>query len=62
MHNELSEKQDKELVELLIGGSRPAFGELYARFKDRLVYTCKQYTRDEADAEDIVHDIFLKIW
>jgi RNA polymerase sigma-70 factor (ECF subfamily) len=60
--NELSEKQDRELVELLIGGSQAALGELYARFKERLMYLCKQYMRNEADAEDIVHDVFLKIW
>ena len=60
--NELSEKQDRELVELLMGGSRDAFVELYARFRERLVCFCKQYMRNEADTEDIVQDIFLKIW
>ena len=58
----LSEKQDKDLVELLKGGSHEALGELYTRFKKRLVCACKKYTRNEADAEDIVHDIFLQIW
>jgi len=60
--NELSKKQNRELVELLIGGSQEAFGELYARFKKPLMYLCKQYMRNDADAEDIVHDIFLKVW
>ena len=58
----LSKKQDRELVELLIGGSRDALGELYARYKKRLMYTCIQYLRDDIDAEDIVHDIFLQLW
>ena len=60
--NELSDKQDRELVELLMGSSQAAFGELYARFRERLMYSCKQYMRNEADSEDIVHDIFLKLW
>ena len=60
--NKLSGTSDRELVELLIGGSHEAFGEVYARFRERLIYSCKQYTRNEADAEDIVHGIFLKIW
>ena len=60
--NNLPKKQDRELVELLMGGSREALGELYARYKDRLMYLCKQYMRNEADAEDIVHDVFLKLW
>ena len=60
--NELSEKQDRELVELLIGSSQEAFGELYIRYRKPLMYLCKKYMRTEADAEDIVHDIFLKLW
>ena len=60
--SKLSEKQDRELVELLIGGSQEALGELYARYKKQLVYLCKRYLKNEADAEDIVHDIFLKLW
>jgi len=58
----LSEKQDKELVELLISGSQEALGELYTRYKKRLICTCKQYMRNDTDAEDIVHEIFLQIW
>ena len=60
--DELSKKHDRELVELLIGGSQSAYRELYARFKDRLMYLCKRYLKNEADAEDIVHDVFLKLW
>jgi len=60
-NNGLSEKQDKVLVELLIGGSQEAFGELYARYRERLLYFCKQYM-NEADAEDIVQNVFLKLW
>ena len=57
----LSKKQDTELVELLRKGSQAALGELYARYKKQLVYFCRQYLKNEADAEDIVHDIFLKL-
>ena len=60
--NDLSKKQDKELVELLISGSQEAFGELYARYGKQLIYLCKQSVKNEADAEDIVHDVFLKLW
>jgi len=58
--NDLSKKQDRELVELLKDGSHEALGELYTRFKKRLVFVCKKYTKNEA--EDIVHDVFLQIW
>ena len=60
--NELSKCQDRELVKLLIDSSQEAFGEIYARFKKQLMFICKQYMRNKADAEDIVHDIFLKLW
>ena len=60
--NVLSEKQDKELVELLMGGSHEALGELYTRFKKLLMPFCKKTVKNEADAEDIVHDIFLQLW
>jgi len=60
--NELSKKQDRELVELLIGGSQAALGELYARYKKRLMHSCKRYLKNETDLEDIVHDIFLQLW
>ena len=58
----LSEKQDLELVELLTGDSQEAFGELYARYRDRLMYVGIRFLKSEADAEDVFHDIFLKIW
>ena len=64
MHNanDLLNKQDIELIELLISGSQEAFGELYARYQKQLSYYCKQYMRNEADTEDLVHDTFLQLW
>ena len=60
--NNLSKKQDKELVELLMGGSQEAFTELYTRYHDQLFYNCKRYLNDEAGVEDIVQDIFMQLW
>ena len=57
----LSTKQDKELVALLKEGSHQAFEELYVRYKDRLMYFCKQIMKDKNSAYDIVHDVFLQI-
>ena len=54
--------QDLELVTHLVNGSRQAFEELYARYKGRLMYFCKQLLKDEKSSEDIVQDIFLHIW
>ena len=60
--NNISEKQERELIELLMNGSKPAFGELYTRYKERLMYLCKRFMKNENDVEDIVHDIFLQLW
>ena len=60
--NNLSEKQNSELVELLTGGSQEAFGELYTRYKGSLMRYCKRLLKDEAGSEDVVHDIFLQLW
>ena len=60
--NKLSEKKDPELIELCRNGSYQAFSELYVRYKDKLLYYCKQYLKDEAEAENIVQDIFMQLW
>ena len=60
--SELSKRQDKELVGLLMDGSHEALGELYARYRKQLMYYCKQYMRNESDAEDIVQDVFVRLW
>ena len=60
--NGLSEVQEKELVELFIGGSQAAFGELYVRYKERLMYLSRRLMKNETEQEDIVHDIFVQLW
>ena len=58
----LSKRKDPELLELLKNGSHSAFGELYARYYDPLIYYCKQFMNDEEGAEDVVQDIFMQLW
>jgi RNA polymerase sigma-70 factor (ECF subfamily) len=60
--DKFSTLQDKELVALFREGSPQAFGELYTRHKDQLLYSCKKYLKDEAAAEDIVQEIFTQLW
>ena len=57
---ELSGKPDHELVRLLIDGSETEFAELYVRFKDELLYTCKQFLNNEAEAEDITAEQLIE--
>ena len=62
MISKFSTMPDKELVILLKDGSQQAVGELYARYKEGLLYYCKKYLNNHAGAEDVVQDIFLQIW
>ena len=62
IRNELSDKEDHDLVTLFLNGSQKAFEELYIRYKRRLVHYCKWLLKDETESEDIVQDIFLQLW
>lgn len=42
-------------------GSREALAELYHRYSDRLYATAHRLTRSEADAEDILQDVFVNL-
>ena len=55
-------KSDEELVAMIRCESRIAFGELYSRYKGRLLYFCNRFTKDNTIAEDLVQDIFIQIW
>lgn len=40
---------------------RKSLTELYYIHRQRCVYIAKKYTHNESDAEDIVHDVFVKV-
>ena len=56
------EYTDSELVNLLIQNDEAAFSELYIRFKDRLFYFCLNLLKSKEEANDIVQEIFIRIW
>ena len=58
----LSTKSDQELVTMMVADSALAFGELYARYKSILMYFLKRFLKGEANSEDIIQEIFIKIW
>lgn len=53
---------DQELVRLLSIGSEEAFCELYLRYKNKLVYYCVRFLKDEELAKDVVQDILSNVW
>lgn len=58
----IREKTDPELVLLLTQDDEAAFSELYVRYKDKLRYFCLSLLKSGEEADDIVQEIFIRIW
>ena len=58
----ISGKSNKELVKLLKKGDMLAFDAIYEQYAKRLYGFVLRYIKQEADAEEIVQDVFFKIW
>ncbi len=53
---------EQRLIIELKRGSQKAFDNIYAMYSKRLFAYCLQYTKSVEDAEDIVQDVFVKLW
>jgi RNA polymerase sigma-70 factor (ECF subfamily) len=51
-----------ELVEKIIAGNHTAFEILFKTYSQRLIYFSRRYVLDKQIAENIVQDVFLRIW
>ena len=54
--------KEAELIKACIKNDRTAQNELFRRYKDTLYFTSLKYCRNEADAEDNLHDAFIAIF
>lgn len=53
---------ERELVVRLIDGDEDAFCELYAAYKNRLLYFAMKFVKSREFAEDIFQDAFAVVW
>ncbi len=53
---------DSELLQRIDADDEGAFAALYTRYSELLLAYACTYLRDQADAEDVVHDLFTTIW
>ncbi len=53
---------DEKIISLLKAGDIEAFEKVFFSFANRLYYFALRYLRNEQDAEEIVQDVFVKIW
>src|SRR4051812_40937878 len=56
------EESDAELVARMARGERAALATLYSRHAARLLALAVHILRDRAEAEDLLHDVFLEAW
>jgi len=58
----MHEFHEREHIKELKAGSRDAFNTLYNLYCRRLFSYCYQYIKSKEDTEDIVQDVFVKLW
>ncbi|WP_295127982.1 RNA polymerase sigma factor [uncultured Chitinophaga sp.] len=57
-----SGSEEEELVNLFTAGSEAAFAELYRRYHAGVYTYLLRFVKVPALAEDLVHDVFVKLW
>lgn len=55
-------KSNQELILLIRNGDRVAFYNIYERYCKRLNGFVLKYIKQETDAEEIVQEVFIKVW
>ena len=53
---------DSELAWKIKTGDKAAYQELFIRYSPRIYNFSHSYLKNKADAEELVQDVFLKIW
>lgn len=53
---------EEELVYQLKQESQDAFNRIYNMYSARLYAYCMQYVKSREDTEEIVQDVFIKLW
>jgi len=55
-------KSNKELVKLLKKGDLIAFDTIYSKYSHKIYEFVLRYLKQDEDAEEIVQEVFIKIW
>lgn len=56
------DNEDIRLLELFDKNDREAFRELFTRYYKPMVLAAKLYSNDDPESEDIVQQVFVKLW
>jgi RNA polymerase sigma-70 factor (family 1) len=60
--NKYTKLSDLELIRLLQASDHGAFTEIYTRYSRLLYVHAVKKLRDEGQAEDMIHELFTKLW
>ncbi len=60
--NNKTHNSDTDLAQRIKQSEKKAFQELFERYAPKLYHFSIKYLKNEADAEELVQDVFLKIW
>lgn len=58
----ISTLADTELVSKLQNGSTDAFNELFSRYSQKAFHLALRFSKNEADAEEIIQEVFLNVY
>ena len=58
----MNRELEKATVSALINGSEDAFGELFRKYYSRLLHFVIKIVKSRHDAEEIVQEVFIKLW
>lgn len=53
---------DAQILQRIAAGDQSALGELYDRFSRPLFSVALRVLNDPAEAEDVLHDVFVTVW
>lgn len=53
---------EQKLIQALKQGSHNAFDSIYQMYSKRLYAYSLQFTKSQEEAEDVVQDVFIKLW
>ena len=60
---DILQMSDEELVERIVKDNDTRFFEvLYDRYSNRVYHRCLRFVKSEVEAQDITHDIFIKLF
>ena len=62
LEKDIIKKRDFALVKSAVAGNKTSFAKLMSLYKTRVFYFGKSFFHNEADSEDSVQDVFLKVF